>query len=137
VNLQGSPSSSGSAKIPQPHPLIVPLVHHLLLFVGVGLLVNILFGFGIFSIAFGAFLAWALLASTFEFPYRLMVAVLRLPNAPTHLPPARPLQRIIICVALLTPALLIAAGVLFLHRVPFCIQNPLCLIWTLLRRLSP
>jgi len=137
MNTQGSPSSSGSSRIPQPHPLIVPLAHHFFHFVGVALLVNILFGFGIFWIAFGALWALVLLASTFESPYRLMVAVLHVPNAPSHLPKPRILQGITMGVALLTPALMIAAGVLFLHFVPFCFQNPVCLVWMVLRRLSP
>jgi hypothetical protein len=97
-------------------------------FIGTGLIIILLFGALIFSIAFGLLFGFVLLALTFESPYRLLRRVFGLEGLPPHLIKL-PSSRIVFnCAVLIFPALFILLGVKGLQTIGFCSQTLICTV---------
>jgi len=105
-----------------------------LCFIGTGLVIILLFGALIFSLAFGLFFGFVLLALTFDLPYRLLRQVLRSQDLHPHLIKL-PVRRIAFnCALLVMPVLFVFIVVRGLQNIGFCSQALIC---TFDRLLSP
>jgi hypothetical protein len=103
-------------------------------FGGIGFAIILLFGALIFSIAFGLFFGFVILASTFELPYRLFRRMASFEELPLHVI-RRPIRRIVLnCALLAMPMLFIVIGVKGLQNIGFCSQALIC---TFSRLLAP
>jgi hypothetical protein len=95
-------------------------------FMGIGFVIIVLFGALIFSLAFGLFFGFVLLALTFELPYRLFRQMLGFQELPPHLIKL-PIRRVVVnCALLVMPILFIFLGVRGLQNIGFCSQALIC-----------
>ena len=101
-------------------------------FMGIGFVVILLFGALIFSLAFGLFFGFVLLALTFDPPYRLLRQLFRSQDLPPHLIKLPFRRTALNCAALVMPALFVFIGVQGLQNIGFCSQALICTFGRLL-----